>query len=83
MIRTVYNSGEPTGVCQKDGQIDNIPSCTGVEQVDFKTPKAAVEKGKVNLMCQTDDDSFTQASDIKFYFVNEDESLELISGKRN
>ncbi|KAL5263402.1 hypothetical protein ACHWQZ_G008688 [Mnemiopsis leidyi] len=74
-----FLNGEPTGVCQKDGQIDNIPSCTGVEQVDFKTPKAAVKKGKVNLMCQTDDDSFTQASDIKFYFVNEDESLELIS----
>ena len=34
-------------------------------------------------MCQTDDGSFNQASEVKFYFVNEDESLELISGKKN
>ncbi|XP_063689126.1 IgGFc-binding protein-like [Bolinopsis microptera] len=72
-------SGEPTGTCQQDGTIDQLPDCTTIQLVDFRTPQTAVRKGKVNLMCQTEDTSFTQASDIKFFFVNDDDSQELIS----
>lgn len=74
-----FLSGKPTGTCQKDGTIDNVPECTAIEQIDFRTPQAAVKKGKVNLMCQTEDTSFSQASDVKFHWVNEDGSMELIS----
>lgn len=78
---TYKNTGDKTGTCQKDGRIDNIPECTAIEQVEFRTPQTAVKKGKVNLMCQTDDTTFSQASEIKFHFVAEDGSLQLISGE--
>jgi|ERR1712224_129827 len=75
-----YLEGEPVGTCGQDGLIDNVPTCVEVETIEFVTSPVTARKGKANLSCQTEDDSFLAGSEVAFYFLHEDGTLEPIEG---